>query len=163
MTRPAGVDRLGGERDPVRQGRYEARGDERGAGVEEDGVPACAAVTLEDRDGDRSVPVGRAAAQLGGRGGPEPEAPGLHTGWHDPRRRDVEDHPRTVERQLVDAIAVDDEGPLRPEPLGDLAIRGAAAASPTPRSARVAPAGFVSGPRRLKAVRTPISRRVGPA
>ncbi len=43
------------------------------------------------------------------------------------------------------------------------ASRGAAAASPTPRTWRVAPAGFVSGPSRLNDVRTPISRRVGPA
>ena len=43
------------------------------------------------------------------------------------------------------------------------AIRGAIAATPTPIRARVAPAGLVSGPRRLNAVRTPISRRVGPA
>ena len=43
------------------------------------------------------------------------------------------------------------------------AIRGAASATPTPMSARVAPAGLVSGPSRLNAVRTPISRRVGPA
>ena len=43
------------------------------------------------------------------------------------------------------------------------AIRGAAASSPTPIRPRVAPAGLVSGPSRLNAVRTPISRRVGPA
>ncbi len=43
------------------------------------------------------------------------------------------------------------------------ATLGAMAASPTPIRPRVAPAGFVSGPRRLNAVRTPISRRVGPA
>ena len=40
---------------------------------------------------------------------------------------------------------------------------GAAAGSPTPTSWRRAPAGFVTGPSRLNAVRTPISRRVGPA
>ena len=43
------------------------------------------------------------------------------------------------------------------------AIRSAAAGSPTPISARRAPAGFVSGPMRLNDVRIPISRRVGPA
>ena len=42
-------------------------------------------------------------------------------------------------------------------------MRGAAASSPTPTISRATPAGFVSGPIRLKAVRTPISRRVGPA
>ena len=40
--------------------------------------------------------------------------------------------------------------------------RAAAADPPTPISWRRAPAGFVSGPSRLNAVRTPISRRVGP-
>ena len=35
---------------------------------------------------------------------------------------------------------------------------GAASVTPTPISARFAPAGLVSGPRRLNAVRTPISR-----
>ena len=37
------------------------------------------------------------------------------------------------------------------------------ASSPTPSSCRRVPAGLVSGPSRLNAVRTPISRRVGPA
>ena len=43
------------------------------------------------------------------------------------------------------------------------AMIGARRASYTPRSCRLAPAGLVSGPRMLKTVRMPISRRVGPA
>ena len=72
--------------------------------------------------------------------------------------------PRVVERQLVDAVPVDDERPLgaeAPRDLGD--PRRGRRRPPTPSSWRVAPAGFVNGPRRLNAVRTPISRRVGPA
>ena len=81
----------------------------------------------------------------------------------DALRTDVVGTPAAVERQLVDAGAVDHERPLRAEPLGDLGDPRPRSASPTPRSCRRVPAGFVSGPSRLNAVRTPISRRVGPA
>ena len=72
-------------------------------------------------------------------------------------------HAAAIERQLVDAGPVDDERPFRAETRATSARRGAASESPTPRTWRVAPAGLVSGPSRLNDVRTPISRRVGPA
>ena len=77
---------------------------------------------------------------------------------------DVIQHAAVVERQLVDAGAVDDERPLGPEPLGDLGDPGGRGPRRRRRAAGgVVPAGLVSGPSRLNAVRTPISRRVGPA
>ena len=77
---------------------------------------------------------------------------------------DVVGDAAAVERQLVDAVAVDDERPLGPEALDDLGHpRRGTLGSPTPSSWRRVPAGLVSGPSRLNAVRTPISRRVGPA
>ena len=61
-------------------------------------------------------------------------------------------------------VAVDEKRPLGAQRWSTSASFGAAASSPTPIELRgVAPAGLVSGPTRLNAVRTPISRRVGPA
>ena len=79
-------------------------------------------------------------------------------------RRDVVEDARSVERQLVHAVAVDHQRPLgaeQPQHLGDLrgGLGSADAHDLAARAGRVGHAGRC----RLKAVRTPISRRVGPA
>ena len=52
---------------------------------------------------------------------------------------------------------------IDPSSRSERASRSVRSARGTPTTCRVAPAGFVSGPSRLNAVRTPISRRVGAA
>ncbi len=49
----------------------------------------------------------------------QPERHGIHADLADAGRVDLVDDARAVERQLVDAGAVDDERPLRPEPVED--------------------------------------------
>ena len=61
----------------------------------------------------------------------------------DPVRRHVVEDAGPVERQLVDAVAVDDERPLRAEQPGDLGDPRRRAGSATPSSWRRVPAGFV--------------------
>ena len=114
----------------------------------------------------RGVLVGRAAGQLArSRPASSPSAAASTDATLDPvgrRRRRATPVPSSGSSSMP--VAVDDERPLRPEPLDDLGDprRGRRVARRRRPGAR-APAGLVSGPIRLNAVRTPISRRVGPA
>ena len=126
-----------------------------------------AGLAAQDRLDDRGVLGGVATGELRGRRRARARAAAASIGCALDRRRGVTSYSdaAAVERQLVDAVAVDDE-----RPLGARGSRTTSAIRPRRGRRRrrraaggVVPAGFVSGPSRLNAVRTPISRRVGPA
>ncbi len=152
--------------DALRQVRRPPGGDERRSRVEQDHVASRPrSAPGEDGIDERGV-LGRRCRRRAARS-PRDRSPSAATSTS---RRTTPPGvtswmtPAAVERQLVHAGAVDHERALGAQ--DGAAPRRASAPRPGPRrrrAARRAPAGFVSGPSRLKAVRTPISRRVGPA
>ena len=138
--------------------------DQRRAGIEQDDIAPDAGLAAKDRLAHPGVLIGQAALEARGRGPLEPERGGIDDMPLDRVSGDDVRHAAAVERQLVDAVAVDDEGALRPEPADHLGEPCAPRRHRRHRPAcRRVPAGLVNGPSRLNAVRTPISRRVGPA
>ena len=89
-------------------------GHERRTGVEQDDVaPGPALRPGEDRLHERRVLGRRAARELRGLRGTEPERRDVDLAAHDPIRRDVVDDAAPVERELVHARAMHDERSLR--------------------------------------------------
>ena len=144
-----------------------ATGDhQRGPGVEGHHVVSGAALlALEDAHDEGRV--GLAVAALEGiRLRPRPARPPARSpcARSTPVGTDVVDDAPAVERQLVEPVAVDHEGPLRSPARG--APRPRTPRRPrsgTPTSWRRGRAGLARGPIMLKAVRTPSSMRTGPA
>ena len=141
-----------------------ARGDERRAGVEQDDVAPRPGLAARIASMIAAFSAAVAAGERRGRRRRRPSASASIVRRSTPAVGHVVEHAAAVERQLVDAgrrgrpTSAPCRGAGRPR------RSGRRAADRRRRTARgVAPAGFVSGPMRLNAVRTPISRRVGPA
>ena len=119
-----GIDRQAGSVDPRFERVDRARDEQRRPGVEEHDVAPRAGLAAEHRLGDPGVLGGRPTGQLGRRCPPEAERGGVDLPPLDAVRRHVIEDTRSVERQLVDPIAVDHERPLGPEELGDIGDPG---------------------------------------
>ncbi len=119
-----GIDRQAGSVDPRFERVDRARDEQRRPGVEEHDVAPRAGLAAEHRLGDPGVLGGRPTGQLGRRCPPEAERGGVDLPPLDAVRRHVIEDARSVERQLVDPIAVDDERPLGPEELGNVGDPG---------------------------------------
>ncbi len=115
----AGIDRLGGEGEPLAQVGGVPGGRDRAGRVEQDGVALPAAGAREDVADAARVFLGRAAAQLFGVAPLEPELGGVDRALDHLAADDLADEVRPRRRQLVDArVAVHDEGAVGAE-LGD--------------------------------------------
>ena len=146
--------------------RRTAGDQQRGAGVEQhDVAPRSAlAIRADARPGRRSRPPCRPPDRRRWRAR-QPDVGRVHVERVD-RAVPQLGHLRVAERrQLVEpAGAVDDPGAFGAQGARASAPPARCAPAATRRRAAVArPPGFVSGPSRLNAVRTPSSRRVGPA
>ena len=91
--------------------------DERRRSVEHHDVAPRAGLAAQDGLDDDRVLRRRAAASAGRRARPRPSATASTVAADDAVRRHVVEHAGAIERQLVDAGAVDDERALDPEPL----------------------------------------------
>ena len=121
----ARVDRLAAEPEALAEIVGEAGGDERRRGVQQHGVAAAAALAREHRADRRGVLRRRAAAQLGGIGGLDPEIARVELPLAHVAVDDLDDEARAVGRELVEpAFAVDDERAPRPELCERLGVRG---------------------------------------
>ncbi len=120
LRHQACIDRQCGALDAGLE-RIHGIGDEQGGtGVEQDDVALGARFPAEDRLDRAGILVRRPASQPGGRGHPEAELRSGDGVAFDALGSDVEQHAAVVERQLVDALAVDHERPGGPEPSHDL-------------------------------------------
>ena len=164
VSRRARVDGRRGLRDPFAD-RRDASGDEqRRAGIEQHDVSRRARSAIEHTADDRRVLGGIAASKIGRRSPSRmPNSAGVDDRTCARRRRDTRtpwcgrsSRSRRCRRRR--------ERPRRASTQAACSARASSSVSSgrgTPTICRVAPAGFVSGPSRLNAVRIPISRRVG--
>ena len=147
---------------PVRELLGLAGDEQRGAAVQQHDVAQRAAGA--GRAASRisaALCCGLAAAQSSSARARQPGILGHHLESLDPavlERGDVDD---AGGGQLVEAVAMHDPGALGAEPAQHLGHRPDPFGANTPTSWRRAPAGFDSGPSRLKIVRVPSSTRVG--
>ena len=174
VARRAALEELGGQSgvdgqrrplDPLLQLLDDAGDQQRRAGVEQhDVAPAARARRAGSASIIRAFSVGRAAGQLAVAARLKPERGGVddvaldRVAGDDVQRRRCRRAAARRRRRRGSRTSARCRAGGRPRPSA-----AATAASPTPSSCRVVPAGLVSGPSRLNAVRTPISRRVGPA
>ena len=152
-------------RSPPPAGSTTPADEQRRAGVEEDDVAPDAGLAAQDGLDHPGVLVRRPAGQPRGRRALEPERGGIDDVALDRCRR-----PRRTATPLPSSGSSSTPSPWMtkvrsvPSRRDDLGHpRGRPPGRRRRAAAGVVPAGLVSGPSRLNAVRTPISRRVGPA